>query len=393
MGALVVLVGAFAGGVYVDQAYPEYVPPLAAGGGRAQVDRATTDQALRIIQAHYYNAHLNSDALSDGSVKGLVQSLGDPYTQYLSPAQYQQQQDQYASRHDGMIGIYVDFQGGYPIVTGVLPDSPALKAGLETNDVIVQVDGTDTHSLSQAQTSARIRGPAGSTVTLRVRRADGEHDLRVVRSNFQSPTVESYRFNGNVLYLRIYQFGETTQQEFDAQLRAGLPGARGVVLDLRDDGGGFVSAATAVISRFVASGEAFEQRGRDGQAQRTSVDGDHPAATVPLVVLVNGNTASASEIVSGSLQAHHRARLVGVKTFGKGSVQVDYQLNNGGDLHLTVAHWFLPPNGRSIDKKGLTPDVAVPLQNQRAMFDVVQPALGHASDDQLNRALQLLGAQ
>jgi carboxyl-terminal processing protease len=216
--------------------------------------------------------------------------------------------------------------------------------------------------------------------------------VTVARADFQSPTVQSVRLRGDVLYLRVYQFGDSTQEEFDAQLRAGIAGVRGVILDLRDNGGGFVNAATSVISRFVESGEAYEQRGRDSDVQRTNVDGNHPAAGVPLIVLVNENSASASEIVAGSLQARGRARLVGAKTFGKGSVQIDYQLDNGGDLHLTVAHWYLP-NGRSIDKQGLTPDVAVLLTDKQAMFDVVQPARGYAGDTQLNRALELVAPQ
>jgi carboxyl-terminal processing protease len=263
-----------------------------------------------------------------------------------------------------------------------------------TDDVILSVAGKSTQGLTQDQTSALIRGPAGTTVAMVVRSgASGpQRDISVTREDFQSPTVQSLRLEGDVLYLRIYQFGDSTQQEFDAQLKAGLPGAKGVILDLRDDGGGFVSAAAAVISRFVASGEAFEQRSRDGQVDRTTVDGNDPAANIPLVVLVNENTASASEIVSGALQAHGRARLVGTKTFGKGSVQIDYRLDNGGDLHLTVAHWYLP-NGRTIDKQGLTPDVAVTLPDKQGMFDVVQPARGHAGDAQLNKALELLAPQ
>jgi carboxyl-terminal processing protease len=133
----------------------------------------------------------------------------------------------------------------------------------------------------------------------------------------------------------------------------------------------------------------FEERGRDGRTDRTYVDGNHPAARVPLDVLVNANSASASEIVAGSLQARSRAKLVGTRTFGKGSVQVDFVLRDGSDLHLTVQHWFLP-NGRSINGTGLTPDVAISLPDQGAMFDVVQPARGYAADSQLNRALQLL---
>jgi carboxyl-terminal processing protease len=379
----------------VDQSYPEYVPVLRMGvAPKGQVDRATMDQALRVIEAHYYDSKVDYGKLSAGTVKGMVQALGDPYTSYLSPDEYRNQQDQYAGRHPGMIGIYVNYANGYPVIGGVLPNSPALRAGLQTDDVILSVAGRDTHGLTQDQTSALIRGPAGSAVAMHVRHGAGgaERDVTVVREDFQSPTVQSLRLDGDVLYLRIYQFGDATQREFDAQLKAGLPGAKGVVLDLRDNGGGFVSAAAAVISRFVATGEAFEQRSRDGKVDRTSVDGDDPAARVPLVVLVNENTASASEIVSGSLQARGRAKLVGAKTFGKGSVQIDYRLDNGGDLHLTVAHWYLP-NGKTIDKQGLTPDVPVPMTDRQSMFDVVQPARGHAGDVQLNRALELVTAQ
>jgi carboxyl-terminal processing protease len=388
--ALVLLVLTFAGGVWVDQTFPEQVPVLGLGSSSRQaLDQPAMDEALRVIQAHYYNRKLDYGKLSRGSIRGLVQSLGDPYTEYLDSDQVKSQQDFYAGRHAGMVGIYVNYRDDYPVITGVLPNSPALKAGLQTDDVILKINATDAHGLKSEQTSSLIRGAPGTNVTLHVRRGSQEIDAVVTRADFQSPSVESARLEDDVLYLRVYDFGDSTEREFDAQLTSGLPGARGVVLDLRDNGGGFVSAATAVISRFVASGEAFEEKGRDGGTSRTAVSGSHPAASVPLVVLVNGNSASAAEIVAGSLQAHHRAKLVGTKTFGKGSVQVDYHLSDGGDLHLTVEHWFLP-NGRSVDGVGLTPDVAVDLANKPAMFDVVQPARGHSGDLQLNRGLQVL---
>lgn len=384
-GALLILLS-FTAGIWVDQSFPDWVPVLGSSGGKA--NQATMLQAARIIQDDYYSP--NSDALAQGSIKGMVQSLNDPYSQYLTPQQYRNQQQAYAGQHQGVIGIDVDFQGGYPVVAGVLPASPALKAGLETDDVIAGVNGKDVHNLPPDQTSALIRGPVGTTVRLHVLRGTSQLDVTVDRENFQSPTVQSFRFPGNVLYLRVYQFGDSTQREFDSQLRAGLDGAKGLILDLRGNGGGLVSAARAMISRFVAQGEAFEERSRSG-TDRTYVDGNHPAATVPMVVLVNGNTASASEIVAGSLQAHGRAKLVGTKTFGKGSVQVDYPLSDGSDLHLTVEHWYLP-NGRSINGHGLTPDVPTALSSPELMFDVVQPSRGYARDAQLNRALQILGA-
>ena len=391
--AVLLLATAFTGGIWVDQTFPEEVPLLQLGAGqRQQLDQPALDQTLRLIQSHYYDPKLNYASLSRGSIRGLVQSLGDPYTEYLDADQVKSQQDFYAGRHVGMIGIYVNYVGNHPVITGVLPNSPALKAGLQTDDVILAINGTETQGLKSEQTSALIRGPAGSKVTLHVRRGNQELDAVVTRADFDTPSVESVRLEGDILYLRVYDFGDSTERDFDSQLTSGLAGAHGVVVDLRDNGGGFVNAATALISRFQASGEAFEEKGRDGQVNRTNVSGSHPAAAVPLVILVNGNSASASEIVAGSLQAHGRARLVGTKTFGKGSVQVDYHLSDGGSLRLTVEHWFLP-NGKSVDKVGLTPDVSVDLPDKTAMFDVVQPGRGHAGDTQLNRALQLLTGQ
>jgi len=136
-------------------------------------------------------------------------------------------------------------------------------------------------------------------------------DLTLTREDFTSPTVESYWLSQNILYLRVFQFGSRTEAEFDTDLRSGLPVARSVVLDLRNNGGGLVSAAVAMVSRFVTDGVVFEERSRGGQVDKVSVDGNHPAAALPLVVLVNASSASSAEIVAGSLQAHHRAELVG----------------------------------------------------------------------------------
>jgi carboxyl-terminal processing protease len=387
LGLLALVAASFGGGASVERSHPElltWLPILPSSS-----DRASVNQAYQLIRANYYDPRVDPRKLSGAGIGAMVSSLGDPYSRYLDPQQYRQQQAFYAGRYSGMIGIDVSFQGGYPVIAGLLPGSPAVRAGLEAGDVILRAGDTDLHGLSPDRVSALIRGPVGSQVTLVVSRGGVEREVTVTRGRFQSPTVESTRLAGDILYLRVYDFGDATQREFDRRLGSGLPGARGVILDLRGNGGGYVGAAVAVISRFVRSGEAVEQRGRNGETVRTQVRGDHPAAGVPLVVLVNGDTASAAEIVAGSLQAHHRARLVGTRTFGKGSVQEDYPLANGGDLHLTVAHWYLP-DGRSIQGRGLTPDVQVPLAAPQDMFDVVQPQRGYAKDAQLRRALELL---
>jgi len=192
-----------------------------------------------------------------------------------------------------------------------------------------------------------------------------------------------------VLYIRIYQFGGNTSSEFDNVLKTQLKGAKGVVLDLRDDPGGYISAANDVISEFVTSGENFELRDRDGNVERTDASGQHRALTIPLVILVNGNSASASEITAGSLQVHNRGKLVGTTTYGKGSVQLDFPLNDGSDLHLTIKRWYLA-NGVTIDHKGLTPDIPVTLASPNDEYDVTKPADGFAKDTQLNAALKAL---
>jgi carboxyl-terminal processing protease len=381
--------GAFAG-AWADQAFPEYVPQLSAREAGGSLDQKTIDEAIRIVRSHYYGSGVDYSKLSQGGVRGMIQALGDPYTTYLDPSQYRNQQDSFAGRHTGVIGVYLTFSNGYPAVSGLVPGSPAEKAGLRTGDIIVSIDGKDAAGLNTDQTAALVRGQQGTKVTLGVRRDSSDLTFEIQRENFSSPMVVSLMLDPSVLYMRVYQFGTATTNEFDQQLKANLPRAKAVVLDLRDDPGGYVAAASAMISRFVADGEAYELRDRGGAVERHNVEGDHPATSIPLTVLVNGGTASAAEIVAGSLQARHRARLVGVKTYGKGSVQIDYPLQDGGDLHLTVQHWFLP-DGRTIDKTGLQPDETVALGSPASMFDAIQPSLGHQNDTQLNTALHDLG--
>lgn len=392
-GALLIGIAAGAGGgLYADQRYPDSVPLLGLHSGRGQIDTAGYEQAVRVLQAHYYEGRLDYRKLSQGSIKGLIDSLGDPYSRYLSPEQFKNEQQDLQGKHTGLIGVTVNFDGEYPVIASILPNSPAQKAGVEGGDVILTIGGTEARGLKADAASALIRGPQGSAVELGLRRAGQPVQLTVNREPFTSPSVVSQRVEGEVLYIRIYQFGESTAAQFDDQLRAGLPGAKGVVLDLRDNPGGLVSAAANVISQFIASGELFEVRDGARHVEKTLPTGEHPATSVPLLVLVNGSSASASEIVSGSLQQRARARLVGAKTFGKGSVQVDYRLSDGSDLHLTVQHWFLA-DGRSVIKNPLVPDEAVALARPTDMYDVAEPARGHAADTQLNRAIDLIAAR
>src|ERR1700694_1173463 len=374
--ALLLIVG-FVAGIYVDQAYPEWVPYI---GHRnvASVDLSPVQEATRLIQADYVDTNLDTSKLSHGTVQGLVSSLGDPYSAYFDPEQYKKLLQNYQGRYTG-IGIYLSFSStNYPVITGTVPGSPAATAGLQAGDQIVKVGDKDAKGITGDQATALIQGPEGTKVTLTISRAGEIKTFTMTRAEIQVPTVRSAMVGNRILYVRIYQFGSLPSTESAAALRSGL----------RGEPGGFVSAADDVITQFVSSGETFETHGRNG-IDRHQVGSNHAAPSEPLVVLVDASSASASEIVAGSLQVHQRARLVGTKTFGKGSVQQDFKLKDGSDLHLTVERWYLP-NGQTIDKKGLTPDVVVTLASPADEYDVAQPSLGYGKDTQLNAALGLL---
>jgi carboxyl-terminal processing protease len=387
---LATLVITFVAGVFVDQAFPEYVPYF---GHRSvgKVDLTELQQAIRLVQADYVDAgKVDSTKLSHSTVQGLISGLGDPFSAYFDPSQYKKLQQSYQGLYSG-IGIYLSFPTGYPVITGTLPGSPAASAGLEAGDQIVKVGNKDMKGVTSDQATTLIQGPDGSKVTMEISRDGSTFSVTLTRAEIHVPTVRSAEIGNQVLYVRIYQFGSQTETStaFASALSTGLPGKTGIVLDLRGDPGGFIATATDVISEFVASGETYELRDRSGTVERNQVNGHPKAPTIPLVVLVDANSASASEIVAGSLQVHHRAKLVGTVSYGKGSVQQDFVLADGADIHLTIKRWYLP-NGQTIDHKGLTPDVTVTLPNPTDAYDVTSPAEGYAKDTQLNAALALL---
>ena len=384
---LAILVVGFAAGVYTDQAFPDYLPYF---GHRSVsgVDLTELQQAVRLVQADYVDGSVNTTKLSHATIQGLITGLNDPFSAYFDPDQYKKLQQSYNGRYSG-IGIYLTFTTGYPVITGTVPGSPAATAGLQAGDEIVKVGDKDLKGITSDQATSLIQGPDGTKVTLTISRAGESFAVAITRAEIQVPSVRSATVGNRILYVRIYQFGSETASEFASALSTGLPGASGIVLDLRGDPGGFITAADAVISEFVASGETFELRDRNRNVERHEVTGKPAAPSLPLVVLVDANSASASEIVAGSLQVHHRARLVGTVTFGKGSVQQDFELADGADIHLTVKRWYLP-NGQTIDHKGLQPDVTVTLAKPTDAFDVASPSQGYANDAQLNAALTLL---
>jgi carboxyl-terminal processing protease len=277
-------------------------------------------------------------------------------------------------------------RSGQLTVTAVLPGSPAQAAGLKENDVVTKIDGRDTAGISVNEAVQRIRGKVGTHVRLTVSRGDKTLELDIVRAQIKVPSVRSKDLQPGVLYIRVYEFGEHTADDFEQQLNDGIKrGDKTIILDLRRNPGGFVTAADRVISEFVSSGVTVTLVGRSSKEEH-KVTGHGVAYSQKLVVIVDEDSASASEIVAGALQDHKRGTLVGKKTFGKGLVEQDFPLRNGGDLHLTIAYWYRP-SGKSINLLGVTPDTVVGLSKPEDMYQVDQAQSDPRQDAQLQAAV------
>jgi carboxyl-terminal processing protease len=338
--------------------------PVASGDNRppatTEVRLALFRQVWDIMDHEYYGRPLNYDRMIQGAIRGMLDSLGDPHTQYLNPDHNAMVSDHDRGSFQG-IGATLDQVNDRFVIVAPLPDSPAEKAGLHAGDVLLAVDGQDLAGLNLMDVVLKVRGPAGSKVVLTVRRdgVEAPFDVTVERAEIPLRSVEHRLLDDETGYVAVSSFGAKTVEELDAAL-ADLKarGARRLILDLRDNPGGFLDAAVEVISRFVARGTALYWQNANGSTREIPIRERDDVVQWPMVVLVNGGSASAAEIVAGALQDYGRALLVGEKTFGKGSVQNVHQLSDGGSVRVTTAHW-LTPKEHDINGGGLTPHVVI----------------------------------
>lgn len=327
----------------------------------------------QLIQRDYLRTEgLNQKEMGYATIEGLMKGLGDPYSTFMRPAQASNFQTQIKGELSG-IGAHVEDRDGTVVIVAPLPGTPAEKAGLKTGDQILEADGVVLTGIGLERAIEHIRGSKGSTVKLRIRRGTDDFVVSVKRDNISIPEVE-ITWRGNVAVVKIVQFGQTTDSKIrDVMRDIAAQKPRGIVLDLRNNPGGLLHAATVVVSNFVPSGTVVAQvRGRSSTTNEVTQEDPTVPDTVKLSVLVNEGSASASEIVAGALQDHKRAKIIGTKTFGKGTVQELLSFTSGEALKLTIAEW-LTPGGRTIDKVGITPDVVVEnadQQLQRAMSEV-----------------------
>ncbi|HUP28184.1 MAG TPA: S41 family peptidase, partial [Chloroflexia bacterium] len=312
-------------------------------------------ETYQAINEQYYNRPIDRQKMIYGATKGMMQSLGDDYSAFLTPQEASGVESTMQGNFEG-VGMYFEKRNDIPTVVSPIPDTPAERAGIRAKDLILAVDGRDITQLTTDQIAGLIRGQAGTKVRLTMRRGNQPNfDLELTRQKIEVPAVTLKMVENNVAHIEVNIFGDKTVTELDNALKEATgKNASGIILDLRNNGGGYVVAAQSMLGRFLPEGkvalyEAFKADGSQDKPQLV-ITGDPKLLDIPLVVLVNGGTASASEIVSGALQDYGRAKLIGEQTFGKGSVQNVLTLSDGSSARVTIAHW-LTPKKRDINPK------------------------------------------
>lgn len=318
------------------------------------------------LQNNYLDAHAaqQDQVLIYGSIKGLVESLEDPYTVFMDPEETKQFEENLHGSLEG-IGAELSVRDGMLVVVSPLKNSPAEKAGLLPGDIILQIEGEVTAEMTLFEAIMKIRGEKGTDVTLTIIREDlsKPFDVTITRDEITIDSISTETLEGNIFYISINQFSDQTTREFDRAVQEILLNPpKGVILDLRFNGGGYLDIAIDIVSEFIRGdkvGVIIQMRNPEDN-QTLKVHGNARLPDIPLIVLVNRGSASAAEIVAGSIQDHKRGLVMGEETFGKGSVQEVEMLKDGSSLRLTIAKW-LTPNGRDIEKAGIIPDRIVKL--------------------------------
>ncbi len=336
-------------------------------------------------QKYFDKSAVNGQKMMYGAISGMVASLGDPYTAFLDPNQNKAIESEIAGSYEG-VGIEIGFdKDNRMVVIAPLKDTPADKAGVLPGDIILKIGDKDTFGMTLPQAVDLIRGQAGTNVNLTFQRANVEKPIvrDIQRASIDVKSVDvSYKDAkiGQVAVIKVSRFGDKTNDEWDNAVTDALyKNVKGIVVDMRNNPGGLLTSSVHLASDFV-QGTIVKQEYSDGSISSLPSDHAGKLMNIPVVVLVNGGSASAAEIFSGALQDAKRGKIVGVKTFGKGTVQDVVDLPGGSGLHVTIAKW-LTPKGNSIHHVGITPDVVV---------DLTQGDRDAGKDPQLDKALEVL---
>jgi carboxyl-terminal processing protease len=397
---LVVLVGSFSGGFLAGNVFQKVsasgsgIPLLDSINPATQNNSTGTPTDLKtlftpfweswdLVHRYFVDQPVDNTVLMRGAIKGMLESLGDKHTSYIDPYTLRQANIQLSGELNG-IGAWVDITGKFLTIVSPMPDSPAEKAGLKPGDQVVAIDGKDMTGIDGNLVLEKILGPAGTKVTLSILRKDATQpfDVTIERALIIVPSVTGKMLDSNVAYIQIFTFGDKTGAELEKSLKELLAkNPKGLIVDLRYNGGGLVTSGIEVASQFIKGDVVMYEKSGDGTMKAEHALSTGLARDIPLVVLVNEGTASASEIVAGAIQDYGRAKLVGVQTYGKGSVQNWIDLpNDQGAIRVTIERW-LTPLKRQINDVGLTPDYVV---------KITDADIKNGLDPQLAKAIELL---
>lgn len=348
-------------------------------------------QVLDAVKNDYIDKDLDNSKLMYGSIRGLLDSLDDPYTRFLEPSSYKEMKIRLSGSYSG-IGIYIGLKDKHLIVISPIKDTPAWKAGLKPKDRISTIDDKATKDMALDEAVSLIRGPRGSYVTLGIIRGTAKEpkEYRIVREKIVIKSVESEMLKDDIGYIKLNTFeNQNTSEEMERALNyVKSKRARGIIIDLRNNGGGLLQNAIEIGSMFIKEGVVVYTIDREGKKETISSSGNI-IWNKPVVILINESSASASEILAGALHDNHIATLVGAKSFGKASVQNVKQLEDGSAVLLTVAK-YLTPNGTDISKKGIEPDYTVEVPTAEATEEATVEKKTDENDIQLNKAIEVL---
>ncbi len=382
----------FALGIFFGRAFlPPQTVQLEDGQvlGREEIDRLTSDVDFNLfwdvwdmLQESYIYGPVAEKDLFYAALDGLVEGVGDPYTSFFDPKESAEFQTDLSGQFEG-IGAEIGLRDGQIVVVSPLKDAPAQRAGVKAGDAIHLIDETETYGMTIEEAVREIRGPKGTTVTLTVTRGDSTKPMEIAirRDVIEIASVEWELREDGIAVINLFAFNEDTARAFNDVVVSVLANdVKGIVLDMRNNPGGFLDRAVTIAGEWVGNKTVVIERMEDGLLRPLDAQGVARLKDIPTVVLVNEGSASATEIVAGALQDYGAATIMGEQTFGKGSVQEYRELSDGSALKITIAEW-LTPQGRSIQKEGIKPDELVTFSDE----DVAKGV-----DTQFQRAIAFL---
>jgi carboxyl-terminal processing protease len=397
LALIIIIFGSFSGGFLVGQAFPL----LNQNNTTATTTTLTNStfstssseeldilfqpfwETWNYVNDQYVDQPVDQTIMMRGAISGMLESLGDPHTSYMDPEMFRQQNTPLQGEYEG-IGAWVDITGEYLIIISPMPNSPAEKQGLKSGDQIIAIDGEDMTGIEGNLVLRRILGKAGTEVTLSIFRPTTNETIEVTitRQKITIPSVTGEMLEDDIAYIQLINFGEKTHQDLRNILKDLLKQKPvGLILDMRNNGGGYLNTAIDVASEFVSQSPIMYEEFGDGERITYKAKPNGLATEIPLVVLINEGTASASEITAGAIQDYGRGVLVGKTSYGKGSVQNWVTLQNDqGAIRVTIARW-LTPNERQINTLGLAPDYEI---------EITEEDIEAERDTQLEKALELL---